>query len=125
MRQRLIACALKRVAEVPGIQACALVDGASSLVWETSGGADGMARAWEAAVDYWRLYLRLQPQFGVLGEMRVAMMHHVDGVLGVLPCRGESKLVVVCLAAHHGVDWTACQRRVRQLAKHVDAALAN
>jgi hypothetical protein len=125
MRQRLIAYALKRVASAPGIQACALVDGASGMVWQTSGESEDMDAMWEAAVDYWRMYARLQGSFAPIGELRAAVLHHLKGVLSILPCRGSSKLVVVCLASHQGVDWTDCQRRVRELSRHVDAALIN
>jgi hypothetical protein len=125
MRQRIIACALKRVASAPGIRACALVDGASGMIWQTSGDGEGMDELWEAAVDYWRLYARQQSSFAPIGEMRAAVLHHLKGVLSILPCRGDSQLVVVCLASHQGVDWTDCQRRVRQLAKHVEATLKN
>jgi hypothetical protein len=115
MKSGLIEQEVRRLAAEPGVWACALVEGGSGLVLSVAGTAiDG--RLWEAAVEYWRLHMRMTANFVRLGELYAAVMHHHVGKLVLLPCGADSDLLVVCVADHRGVDWTHWQLAVRRMA---------
>lgn len=114
MKERIIKDAMQALASTRGVEACALVDSGSGLVWHAEGAAE--QPLWEASIDYWRLHCRTSAHFEPLGELRAAVMYHRHKVLALLPCGGADQgLVVVCIAAHVNVDWSDCQRRVRLL----------
>ncbi|RYE59799.1 MAG: hypothetical protein EOP20_04210 [Hyphomicrobiales bacterium] len=111
--------ALDRMTRVPGLTGCALVEIEAGMVWDTAGQMPDVQRIAEAASDYWRLYLRLAPQFGDLGRLHGSLMWHAQGQLVLLPC-GKGVLLVG-LAMHDGsVDWPACFEQARELARLVD-----
>jgi hypothetical protein len=119
MNQHALQTGLAQLLRTDGVRACALVDSASGLVWHAAGEVHEPA-LWEAAMDYWRMYGRLRHHFdAVLGALGAAVMHHRQGVLALLPCGrqdGRDGLVVVCVADHRGVNWSAWQQQVRALA---------
>ncbi len=114
MHHSFVQSELDALAATPGVHSCALVERASGLVW-CSAGQPSEPALWEAAVDYWRLYLRTQQHYHHMGELRVAVMYHLRNVLALLPSNEAGDLLVVCVAAHQGVDWIAWQRRVRAM----------
>lgn len=113
MRYQLLEEALQALAGAPGLRGCAAVEPDSGLVLARAG--EGDERLWEAAIDYWRMYRRLQDYFEPLGSLGAAVMYHAHGVLAVLPCAAQPPLLVVCLAGHGAADWIAVQRQIRAL----------
>jgi len=99
----------------PGIEGCAMVEAATGFVWHASRGGARAERVWEAAVDYWRLYERQKEQFAVLGPLGAVAMHHVAGVLVVLPCCRDPDVLLILHGGHGGVDWRSLQRMTRAL----------
>jgi hypothetical protein len=78
---------------------------------------------WEAAVDHWRLQQRLVDHFGELGPAQAIVLHHKDLKVTLLPCLRDPDVLLVSLAEHSNVDWSAWQRDTRQLAERLRAAL--
>jgi len=110
---------LDRMAYQPGIEGCALVEATTGLLWYASGAGAQAERIWEAAVDYWRLYERQKDQFTVLGPLGAVAMHHIEGLLVVLPCCADPDLLLILHGGHGCVDWTALQRMTRALGRLV------
>jgi hypothetical protein len=112
---------LSRLAANAGIQACALVDRASGLVlmqvgaWQEPG-------LWEAAAEYWRLHSRVQGHFERLGGVRAMVMHHLQGMLVLLPCGDDAELLLACVGNVEGVDWRQWQVEARSLTQRTDRA---
>jgi hypothetical protein len=115
MQIEVIEKEIKALISEPGVQASALLDGGSGLIWCSA--SDGAVKLpnWEAAVDYWRLHHRMREHFVSLGELGAAVMYHQKAVMAVFPCARRDDLLVACIAKHSGVDWAAVQRRVRAL----------
>ncbi len=122
MKSARITAALEQMVTQPGIDGCALVDGVTGLVWQTAGAAPDAEWLWEAAVDYWRLYDRQSARFSALGPLGAAVMYHRAGVLAVLPCCTDPKLLIIAFGRHSGVDWITWQRRTRELGALVAAS---
>ncbi len=115
MQIELIEKEIKALISEPGVQASALLDGGSGLIWCSCGDGTVEPPNWEAAVDYWRLHHRMREHFVSLGELGAAVMYHRKAVLAVFPCDRKQDLLVACIARHSGVDWSGVQRRVRAL----------
>lgn len=111
--------ALERITQVPGLSGCALVEIEAGMVWHTAGEMPDVQNIAEAASDYWRLYLRLEPQFGSLGGLRGSLMWHAKGQLVLLPC-GQGVLLVGLAMQDGPVDWPACFEQASELADLVD-----
>jgi hypothetical protein len=106
---------LDRLAAMPGIVGCAIVDANTGLVWHASNFDPPAARMWEAAVDYWRLHNRQHEHFSGLGALGAAVMYHARGVLAVFPCSTDPDVLLVSHGKHQGVDWIGLQRNARAL----------
>ncbi len=119
MSSELLVEALDRMTRVPGLSGCALVEIEAGMVWHTAGEMPDVQRIAEAASDYWRLYLRLEPQFGSLGGLRGSLMWHAQGQLVLLPC-GHGVLLVGLAMQEGSVDWPRCFEQARELAQLVD-----
>ncbi len=98
-----------------GVDAVALVDCGSGLVWHASAPQAFAPSIWEAAIEYWRLHQRLRTHFEPLGDLRAVALHHQARMMCMLPCSADEDLLVVCIARHRTVDWAAWQRRLREL----------
>lgn len=119
MNQQLMAREMERIAAESKVYGLALVDAGAGLVWHASGElakTDGLS---EAAVDYWRLHDRQHTHFASLGPLGAAVMYHQCGVLAVLPCCLEPKLLMVAQAPHSGIDWVDLQRQSRALGQRL------
>lgn len=113
MKPHILSETLQALAGTRGLRGCAAVEPESGLVLTRVG--EGDDRLWEAAVDYWRMYRRLEDYFQPLGPLGAAVMYHHGGVLAVLPCAADPPLLVVCLGEHRAVDWTLVQRQIQAL----------
>lgn len=121
MRPEELAQPIALLVQQGGLEGCALVDSVTGLVWHAHGGMPNAEVAWEAAVDYWRLYQRQKQHFRAFGPLGAAVMYHHAGVLAVLPCCDDPPLVIVAHASHRKVDWIGCQRSARAIGALVRA----
>jgi hypothetical protein len=119
MNERLIQQELSALAAHPGVQACALVEGSSGLVWQASGNVAIEPQVWEAAVDHWRLHRRMSQHFEFLGELGAAVMYHQHAMLVVFPCAERIELLVVCIATNRSVNWRAWQEHARVMGERL------
>lgn len=119
MIAELLSQALARLAAIEGMNGCALVEIEAGMVWRTAGEIPGAQDIAEAASDYWRLYLRLEPQFKSLGGLRGSLMWHEHGQLVLLPC-GQGVLLVGLAMQSGSVNWAECFRQAQELATLVN-----
>lgn len=110
---------LDRMALLPGVQGCALVEVETGMAWYAAGQNPDIGKISEAASDYWRLYGRLNNHFTGLGDMRAAVLMHLHSRITLMPC-GKDKLLVALTHEKTSVDWAGWQRRVRELALRID-----
>ena len=114
MGQRIVDAMQRLLQGSQGISACALVEAESGLVWHRCGEQPPDDQLmWEAAIDYWRLHQRSQAHFASLGPLEAVALHHRQAVLAIFPCRQDTELLMVCRAAHRGVDWRGWQAGLR------------
>lgn len=106
---------IESMAALPGITACALVDGETGMVWHASSQTEGAEVLAEAASDYWRLYTRLQPHFAALGALQTCAMMHAQGMITLVPC-GPS-MIMVAVANRMQANWQQWQQEVRAIAR--------
>jgi hypothetical protein len=108
-----ISAELARMALTPGVEACALVDAATGMVYLSAGGHPGIDAIAEAASDYWRMHGRNGTPFASLGPLQAISMIHQDGVLSLMPC--GNGIVMATLSGRMQLDLGAWYRRVSQL----------
>ncbi len=110
---------LNRMAALPGMQGCALVEVSAGMVWYAAGQSLEMQNIAEAASDYWRLYQRLNGHFTQLGHMKAAVFMHVHGRITLMPC-GKDMLLVALTQESTLVNWAQWQSQAKDLASRVD-----
>ena len=113
---------IELLGETPGLQGCALVDVDSGMVWFSAGQLDGLDKLAEAAVEYWRVHLRLKNSFGQLGDLNSAMFAFREGLLALFPCSSQPSLVLVALAPIAGMNWLTWGSQVRELKQRIARA---
>jgi len=118
MKAKVIHVVLNSMAEMPGVDGCALVEVDAGMVWHSAGQMQGMQNLAEAISDYWRLYKRLDHHFTDLGDMKASVFMHAKGNITVLPC-GKGMLLVA-VSQKSTVNWAQWQGKARELAKLVD-----
>ena len=115
MKQQALRNKLDAMAQLPGVNGCALVEIDAGMVWHHAGHIEGVQTFAEAASDYWRLYTRLSDQFKDLGDLRASVMMHSHGRLTLLPC-GTGMLLVTLTRQKSEIDWALWQEKTRELA---------
>lgn len=120
MRSQVLAGLLERIAALPGMVGCAVVDVDTGMAWETAGDAARVQHACEAASDYWRLYLRNKHEYALLlGELAAQVMVHAQGRVTIVPCK--QSLLLVCLSHEPDrVDWRAWKSMLAELTNLAD-----
>lgn len=119
MNEQSLRDELNRMAALPGMQGCALVEVSGGMVWYAAGRSLEMQNIAEAASDYWRLYQRLHRNFTQLGNMKAAVFMHVDGRITLMPC-GKDMLLVALTHEATPVDWAQWQTQAKELALRVN-----
>lgn len=119
MKAKILQVLLNSMAELPGVEGCALVEIGAGMVWNTAGKMEGMQNLAEAASDYWRLYRRLDHHFSELGDLKASVFMHAKGSITLLPC-GEGMLLVALTRQKSTVNWAQWQGKAKELAKMVD-----
>ncbi len=115
MKEQGLRQELDSMAELPGVEGCALVEVVTGMVWHAAGRSEKMQLLSEAASDYWRLYKRLGTHFTELGDMRACAFMHVDSRITLIPC-GKDMLLVALTREKAAVNWSEWQNKTRQLA---------
>lgn len=119
MKAKVLHIVLNTMADLPGVEGCALVEIETGMVWHTAGQMQGIQHLAEAASDYWRLYTRLDHHFTEIGEMKTSIFIHAKGKITLLPC-GKGMLLVAMTSQRSKVDWHQWQNKAKELAKLVD-----
>lgn len=114
MKSERLREALEQIAQLKGLQGCALVEIDAGMVWHTAGSIVDVNKIAEAASDYWRLYQRQRVYFEHLGELRAQVMMHRDVRITMLPC-GQGMLLVALSSEQEAVDWVQLQSRTGQV----------
>lgn len=119
MNEQSLRDELNRMAALPGMQGCALVEVSTGMVWYAAGQNLEMGNIAEAASDYWRLYQRLDKHFTLLGNMKAAVFMHVHGRITLMPC-GKDMLLVALTQDITPVNWAQWQSQGKELASLVN-----
>lgn len=119
MKQAQLQKTLEEMAQMPGVDGCALVEIDAGMVWHHAGTFEDVQKYAEAASDYWRLHNRLAPQFEKLGELRASVMVHRNGRLTLLPC-GQGMLLLALTGPRTSLDWAQWQKQTKVLATLVE-----
>jgi predicted regulator of Ras-like GTPase activity (Roadblock/LC7/MglB family) len=106
--------ALQRMAAMPGVLGCAVVDLDAAMAWQAVGVLPQLEALCEGAADYWRMADRRSGEFAGLGGLRAQVLIHASGRLTLVNC--GARLLLVCVSAEPDrVDWTQWQPRVQAL----------
>jgi hypothetical protein len=120
-QQRGTAELLQRLAEFPGIEACALVDADTGMSWHHAGRLQDMDRVGEAAVEFWRVHGRLATHFKDFGGLNSAAYAFAHRVVALFPCLEAPPLVLVCVAHKDNMAWGEWAAHVMALKKALAA----
>jgi hypothetical protein len=105
---------LASLARVRGVLGCALVEGHTGMVIHHAGDLPDIVQIGEAAVEFWRLYVRLNnyfsSDFGPLEQQACFFKHRA---LALLPWPRIQGAVLVCVGSKAGVDWVSLNRLSR------------
>lgn len=105
MNQDAVRGAMEELTAFPGVAGCAVVDAATGMAWYHAGVLPELERFSEAAVEFWRVQLRLARYFGDLGPPRSAASSFAGGVVALFPCCDDPPLVLVCVTNRKDVPW--------------------
>ncbi|AYQ28301.1 MULTISPECIES: hypothetical protein [unclassified Polaromonas] len=117
MNTQHIAAELENMALTPGVNACALVDSATGMVYLSAGKHPQIDAIAEAASDYWRMHERSGSPFSKLGPLQAISMIHQGGVLSLMPC-GKG-IVMATLSARMALDTGDWFRKVGELGRMI------
>jgi hypothetical protein len=120
INERVLVAALERLAAMPGLLGCTVVDGDTGMPWGATGSFPELAAVCESAWDYWRLACRRR-EYASLGELRAIVVMHAQGRVTLVGC-GEGLLLVTLSREPDAVDWPrwkgAVGRFMQVLAPH-------
>lgn len=117
MKAAMVRQALEAMArEVAGLDGCALADADTGMVWHAAGTAGDVEGLSEAAVDFWRLHLRLARTLDPLGPLQAMVLVHARQRLTIVGC-GPALLLVALSGRDARVDWEGWKRSVAHLQK--------
>lgn len=114
---------LQALADLPGIDGCALVEAATGMVWHVAGKYPELEQIGEAAIEFWRVQNRLEAQLHTLGTLKSAAYSFSNRVVALFPCHEEAGLVLVCVAAKRKTDWQAWGPKVGALRRVLQQSL--
>lgn len=92
------------LASYPGIKGCALVDSDTGMVWYHAGDLPDIEKTGEAAIEFWRVQMRLSPYFLALGALQSAAYSFLNSTIALFPCL-PNPLILVCVASKQAIDW--------------------
>ena len=101
----------------PGVEGCALVEVDTGMAWHHGGNLATMERVGEAAIEFWRVQVRLSSYFTDMGPLQSAAYSFSNGVIALFPVIDKPALVLVCVAAKNDMAWKVWAEHVMQLKK--------
>lgn len=114
MQAQPVGALVEQLARFPGVNGCALVDADTGMVWFHAG-QQAMDQVGEAAIEFWRIEMRLARHFSAMGRLQSAAYSFANNVIALFPCAQKPPLVLVCVAAKQGMAWPDWGRRVAEL----------
>lgn len=108
-----LALEIQRIASVPGVMTCALVDGPTGMLYHASGGRSDLEPLVEAARDYWQLHQRNDRPYQLLGGLLGVVVVHERGVINVMACTADS--ILVTLAERNRINFSSWPARLERL----------
>lgn len=105
------------LANFPGMDGCALVEADTGMSWHYAGSWPEMERIGEAAIEFWRIQVRLQAHLAALGPLRSTAYSFSNRVVALFPCSETPGLILVCVAAKGNVAWSKWGLQVTELRK--------
>ena len=90
--------AFQELAALPGLRSVALVEAGSGMVWQSGANSDEFDALSEAAVEFWRLHLRLGTRLGDLNGLRMINLTFSEYLLSIFPCDNALPLLLVVLS---------------------------
>lgn len=121
MQQAQVAQHLRAMADMAGVDICALVDAETGMAWHVAGSLPQQDVLVEAATDYWRMYMRSQSVPKPYGELRAHIMLHACGRMTVAPC-GDGTVLVCFSRDAQQIDWSAWMQQARELQSQLTQA---
>jgi hypothetical protein len=112
---------VRELAGYPGMDGCALVDADTGMVWFHGGDAGAMEQIGEAAIEFWRIQMRLSAHFQAMGPLQSAAYAFSQRVVALFPCAERPPLVLVCVARRSDVAWAEWGKQVAVLKRALDA----
>jgi hypothetical protein len=96
---------LASMAAMPGVKACALVEIESGMVWHTAGDMQRFEEFGEAAVEYWRVYLRHEKIMRTFGHLRIATFIFEHTFLAMTAFSSHTPPLLLVAATRQDIDW--------------------
>ena len=118
MNTLLTEAVINDLAGFPGMDGCALVETDTGMTWFHAGNTADIDRVAEAAIEFWRIQMRLSEHFTAMGPLQSAAYSFSQRVVALFPCSEQPPLVLVCIAHKTNVSWAEWGQRVAKL-KHV------
>jgi hypothetical protein len=101
----------ERISQIQGVLGCALVDGNNGMVLHHAGELPDMVQIGEAAVEFWRLYVRLNAYFSQeFGQLQTQACFFEHRSMALMPWKKIQDAVLVCVGNKGGVDWVALRK---------------
>ena len=119
MNHEPIHAAMRELSAFPGVVGCAVVDAATGMSWYHAGVLPQLERFGEAAVEFWRVQVRLGSYFAELGPPQSAAFSFSDSVVALFPCCTDPALVLVCVTNRKDVQWGLWAQPVASLKQHL------
>ncbi len=113
-----ISAELAAMAATSGVEACALVDAATGMVYMAAGSQPRIDAIAEAASDYWRMYQRNGTPCSELGSLQVISMIHQSGVLSLIPC--SKGILMVALSGRMKLELATWYQKVGALGRMIE-----
>lgn len=112
---------IQEMARSSGIDGCALVERDTGMVWHYGGSMPEMERIGETAIEFWRVQTRLSSQLSVVGALRFAAYSFANRTVMLYPSSNDEDLILICVAARQGVDWTQWGLEVQRFRRDLAA----
>ncbi len=115
MNAEAVQAIIGELGQFPGMDGCALVDAETGMPWYHAGSVEGVDRIAEAAIEFWRVQIRLSQHFEGMGPLQSAAYSFSRRVVALFPCSELPPLVLVCIARKSDVSWADWGQRAMQL----------
>ena len=97
---------VRALAQYPKVSGCALVETETGMVWHHGGVLPQIERIGEAAIEFWRVHMRVSADFKGLGELQHLSYAFPGHLVALFPCDARRNLILVCVGDRPGMQWT-------------------